>query len=751
MSYAHKALRILFSFVVFANGGAVTAQTVAITEYMNDTNGVAAGGEWVELYNYGTTAVTLNNWRLRDDDSDSALIPTVTIEPKNFVVLARTKSIFEQMWLGGVADPRVLQISGHAMSDGGPDELVLRDENSAIVWRLAYGDYPASNSGASTYYASTDFSITNHGTKSSVISRNGNDALTGQLGYEGNEFTPDPLAYSGAGDVGSPLRGGYPGAVNGGSQQTAFTLDVSGEGIVLHSGVRGIALADQALDRGDNSDQTAIIPSAERAVGSAIRGVSGGLNADIYDWKTRNAQPRPTTLEFLRMSRDYTAELYVTANVRGLTEPDPDVPGYRRYYTSDTQTLANLAADWVRYTNRIVHLYREGDTITDPRDASILNELTWSSSYVNPFGTADNFTKLLLPGEAAVPKVTYWEIGNEPLISLANAYSVTNAYTFSGTAGNSTHADYVARYIALTTAMLAEDPTIKVGPCLVNGRSGGNANILTALLQSSAQIDFISYHPYGSMGDYLSAGFQQAYLGGVYSEQYLFLADIKNLVALHRPAQAATMEYVASETNVSDFRTNNQFQEACVAHALGSVESVFSWARMGLKAAHYWIWITHVNTQLSDWHRYAVTFAFERLRDRLGDRLLGAFDAHDRVRVYVVKNSSSREICVWALNFSDSEAIPFQLSLTNSPGAAYTRITSEVLGAPSGSTSLFSANLPAELNSGTPRRDVEWSTPLEMTGADPANLSLNLPAATITLVSIEDLSPTAAEDWVLFQ
>lgn len=59
-----------------------------------------------------------------------------------------------------------------------------------------------------------------------------------------------------------------------------------------------------------------------------------------------------------------------------------------------------------------------------------------------------------------------------------------------------------------------------------------------------------------------------------------------------------------------------------------------------------------------------------------------------------------------------------------SPGAGYTRVTSEYLEAPSGTTSLFSANLPADLNFGTPRRDVEWSTPAELTGADPANLTL---------------------------
>src|SRR5690606_7740410 len=145
----------------------------------------------------------------------------------------------------------------------------------------------------------------------------------------------------------------------------------------------------------------------------------------------------------------------------------------------------------------IVQNYRQGDTISDTRAADILNSLTWSSAYVNGFGTADNFTKLLAPDEAAVPPVIYWEIGNEPTISLNNAYSVSNGFTFTANPG-----EYRDRYIAITTAMLEEDPNIKVGPCLVNARSANNALMLNTLLDSPAQIDFISYHPYGSMGDY---------------------------------------------------------------------------------------------------------------------------------------------------------------------------------------------------------------------------------------------------------
>lgn len=726
------------------------ADTVAITEYMNSTNAGAKAGEWVELYNYGSAPVSISGWKLKDDTSLGVTLPEATIAAHDFLILARDKAAFEQMWLvkgaaNGAASAKVVQWpSGFSMADSKADEIVLNNASGALVWRLAYG--ANSNKGSSTYFALDDFSVNNYGTTTSVINRNGPDPLTGTLGYEGQEFRHEAWAYSGGGDVGSPLRGAYTGAMNPPAQPTNWTLDVSGAGTTLSAGVRGLAIADEALTRHDNADRTGVIPCVITAEGSAIRGVSGGLNADIYDWKTRNAEPRPTTLEHMRFARDYREELYITANIRGLTVPDATSPTtHRMYYTSDTATLAKLAADWVRYTNHIVQTYHQGDTITDPRDAAIVAALTWSSSFKNEFGTADKFTTLTASTEAPVAPVRYWEIGNEPLISLAHAYSVTNAFTFSGKPGNSTYADYANRYIAITTAMLAEDPAIKVGPCVVSARAGGNADILATLLQSGARIDFISYHPYGSMGQYPNAPlWQEAYLGGVYSEQAVFLKEIKDLVAAYRPSQANSMEYVASETNVSDWPVNNVVQEGTMAHALGSAESVLSWGRLGLRAAHYWIWITATSsTQLSDWNRFPVTMVFEKLRDKLGDRLLGAFDSNDKVHMYAVRTSATGELCIWAMNFSHTTDIPVHLSLTGAPDARHARVKRQVLQALGGPTNLFSANLPPELNHGVPRRDVDWSASTVISGANPAALDLTLPAATLTLITMETVAPAS--------
>src|SRR5688500_7079354 len=241
-----------------------------------------------------------------------------------------------------------------------------------------------------------------------------------------------------------------------------LTTDVSLPGTAFSSGVRGQPIPAVTINRGEYS--VGVPQALELSRGSSLRGVAGGLEADTFNWKTRNNSPRAGTLDYLRHSRDNHSNLYITANIRGLVEPDPDSPGNQRFYDTSIPTLASLAADWVRYTNHIVPTYRQGQAVTDPRDAAILNSLTWSSAT-----PGDNFEKLLKVGEAAVPAVRYWEIGNEPRVGLANSYRVTNSYTFLAPPAqpDATHkTDFRERYAALTAAMRAEDPTIKVGPAL---------------------------------------------------------------------------------------------------------------------------------------------------------------------------------------------------------------------------------------------------------------------------------------------
>jgi hypothetical protein len=97
--------------------------------------------------------------------------------------------------------------------------------------------------------------------------------------------------------------------------------------------------------------------------------------------------------------------------------------------------------------------------------------------------------RLLTSDEAAVPKVQYWEIGNEPELGgygdfLKNHYVAPTAYP--------------DRYKSISAAMRAVDSTLKFGPCLIDPADpGGSGQWLSALAADpAARLDFVAYHPY---------------------------------------------------------------------------------------------------------------------------------------------------------------------------------------------------------------------------------------------------------------
>ena len=210
---------------------------------------------------------------------------------------------------------------------------------------------------------------------------------------------------------------------------------------------------------------------------TSVRGVAGGLDADTYNWQdlsganvggTCNGQDW-TTLNFLRGARDHNASPLFTANVRGI---GTGLWSSFAYTDTSASTLATVASQWVRYTNYILQNYRQGDTLS-PSDAAIMSNVSW--------GAGDD--TLLARGEAATPKVTYWEVGNEPENTSGIYYNIAPA-------------DYVSRYKTISAAMVGQDATIKVGPCT----SGANAQLAAVLADPAAQVNFVSYHPYEQRG-----------------------------------------------------------------------------------------------------------------------------------------------------------------------------------------------------------------------------------------------------------
>ncbi|HVV01133.1 MAG TPA: hypothetical protein VHH88_07195, partial [Verrucomicrobiae bacterium] len=189
-----------------------------------------------------------------------------------------------------------------------------------------------------------------------------------------------------------------------------------------------------------------------------------------------------------------------------------------------------------------------------------------------------------------------------------------------------------------------------------------------------------------------------------------------------------SIEYAATEVNVSYWNTDDTIKEAQMAHALGTVETVFTHARLGLVASQYWIWPTH--------HYYGTEYpvfkAYQGLRDHMGDTLLAVY-AYADTRAYVTRDSRTGELAVWALNFNNETNASVQLQLHNLPRIQKTTLMR--LQDVSGVTTLFSANLSPDMTGG-PTMDVDWVSS-DLTGQDLSNYTLNLPAATVSLLVID--------------
>jgi hypothetical protein len=498
-------------------------------------------------------------------------------------------------------------------------------------------------------------------------------------------------------------------------------VDTSLAGTPFNRGVRGIALADSTLDRGEY--WVGIPKALEVSRGGAIRGVATGIAAELYDWRKRNGQARPPTLQFLRHSRDFSAELFLGVNMRGLVQSNPS--GGFVYYDTQASTLATMAAEWVRYVNHIVPTYRQGDSITNSRDAAILDSLTWSSAVAG-----DTFDKLLAPGEPAVPLIKYWEIGNEPTVGVS-AFSVSNSFTLNAT-------NYYARYKAIVQAIKAENPDAKVGPTIISG-TREESQLAGIVSDLSLPMDFITYHPYEKMGLLDDPAQITLHLGSIFSRQTHFLDDIKRVVT-ENGRNPGSMEYAATEVNVSNWDTNDSEKEARIAHALGTVETVFTHARLGLVASHYWIWPAH----RYDGTEYPVFKAYQKLRDHMGDTLVSTYAFQD-IRLYTTRDSRSGEVAVWILNFSNNQDASVALKLQNLP--AVQRATLLRLQDITTTTTLLSANLASDMFGG-PSKHVDWISS-DMTGTNLSNLSLTIPAATLSLLVIEPglgaLTPTLVD------
>lgn len=473
------------------------------------------------------------------------------------------------------------------------------------------------------------------------------------------------------------------------------SIDCSAAGTVINKGVHGMDSQPKAVSAQMEADCLAV------SFNTSMR-----WGGDGYNWKTRTAQwnsSSVSTLQRLRQARDRNSYLQILTNTRGIGTGN----GSTWVYTDQTpETLAALTADWVFYCNKLLQTKRQGDPL-DAREQALLDSLSWGSD-----------DKLLAPGEAAVPKVDWWEIGNEP----EGPYPPPPL----------TPQDYAARYKVITQAVLAEDPTVKVGPCITTA-DNGNAWLDAVLSDPGNRVDFVNYHPYGPL-----YGITKTTSGGVLNADDLNLGlntikqqqidrrqkIIERLSAAGRPTNTPL---VASECNPSSWEGTYYFNlNRTVAHALGVAETIFTFAELGFLASQYWDYPNWPSTTAIEAPGQKV---YKALQAYIGDRLIDSFSETD-FRLYTTRDTTSGRITIWAINFSEYRDKSVRFQLADCPAGALVYL--HRLAAVSGQTSLITKNAKND-----PAENVVWTVTDITSSTNPADFTAVFPRATLTILRFE--------------
>ncbi len=472
----------------------------------------------------------------------------------------------------------------------------------------------------------------------------------------------------------------------------SHAIDCAATGTVIHKGVHGMDAQAKTVSAASASFTLAVSYNTSMRFGG-----------DGYDWKTRTAQwnsNTTSTLEYLRYARDRNSYLQILTNTRGVGTGN----GSTWVYTDQTpEALAALTADWVYYCNVLVQTKRQGDSLT-PREQALLDSLEW--------GTDD---KLLAPDEAMVPKVVWWEIGNEP----EGPYPPPAL----------TPEDYANRYRIISAAMLAEDPTIKIGPGCMTANNG-NAWLDAVFANPSNRVDLVAYHPYGNL-----YGITRYNTGGVLDPHYLMrglgVQKAAQLAAKQKIVERLTAYYrsadtplLLSEWNTSSWQGTYYYELGqTVAQGLGTAEDIFSFIEMGIVASQYWDQPNIPNKTGLEVPCFKVFKALQTyLPDRLVDSLVdGCF------RLYTTKDSNYDKLILWAINMSETDDKPVRIRLQNLPAPlTVASITRRTLAAYSGETSLITRSKTTEV--------AGWAE-TDLTGQiDPADLAITFDNATLTLL-----------------
>ena len=103
---------------------------VFINEFLPETS--PSNGEWIELYNNGSSSVSLTNWNISDESSNSNLTLDITIAADGFVVLSRSFAVLNQTYPGINDTGIVVGYTAFTLNNPG-DGLFLYNDSSDLV------------------------------------------------------------------------------------------------------------------------------------------------------------------------------------------------------------------------------------------------------------------------------------------------------------------------------------------------------------------------------------------------------------------------------------------------------------------------------------------------------------------------------------------------------------------------------------------------------------------------------------------
>lgn len=490
-------------------------------------------------------------------------------------------------------------------------------------------------------------------------------------------------------------------------------------GVDVDMGTSGIAI-NRGILGSVNHFQRPWVPTGEPDR-TFITGPVSGLHADMFNWQTRTGGVDWTTVDMLRYVRDRESTPVFMANLRGtgVSNGSNTFDGFH-YTNKDLPMLTTLASEWVRYTNFIL----PNNGPLNANDQAILNKIEIHDGYD---------ARLPSPGEAPVPKVQRWLIGNEPPAWIDSFYFTDdpldlppfNQYTRPFSV-------YVSRYKTISNAMKAVDPTIKVGPSLIRDVNYGGKQ----LLASDATIDLWGYHPYDDMGqDFVVNGTpaqiatMEARLRGVRGNQIAYYNEQRQAF-IDAGRNPDNVEFMANEWNP----LYPTYDNPSMYQALAFAESIFTFAELGLTSANYWgerAYPKYRPDGTLETRIYPMSQLWQKLNERMGDSLVSSIidDANNR-RVYTTRNSETGEIVVWGLNFDNDADTTINLSL-------------EGFYAPNSvSYSLLDNGSSTQLH--TP--DARWASKT-LNNFNAGNFNLDIPNAGIVMVRILPRSPESVGDF----